>query len=166
MKTVMKILLAIIIVVAIVLGIYCVLPETSKMFIKGNIQYRTDDTAKEMIDKVKANEIKYTEVADNGTTKTVETGVTYGDALEKAGKSTAWYYEEAANGNRTITYYGSKVSLDLAKYGEEGVYVDKTLKVVFYFPADGSGSTVTLYYGDSTLDGTARTAALQALSAK
>jgi hypothetical protein len=164
MKTFLKILLALVIVAGIGFGIYFVLPETSQMFVKGNIQYRTDDNAKEKIDKIKANEIKYTETADNGTTKTVETGVKYGDALEKAAKTSAWYYEEAANGSQTITFYGSKVSLDLSKYGVDGVYVDKTLKVVFYFPADNSGSTVTFYYGDNTLDGAYKTAAIQALT--
>ena len=53
MKTFLKILLAIVIVIGICIGIYCILPETSQMFIKGNIQYRTDDTAKTQIDKIK-----------------------------------------------------------------------------------------------------------------
>lgn len=163
MKTFLKILIAIIVVVAIAFGIYCVLPETQKMFIKGNIQYRTDDEAKEKIDILKANTISYTETADNGVSQVVDTGVTYGDALEKACKTTAWYYEKTADGSITITFYGSKASLDLAKYNVEGIYVNQTIKVVFSFPANDK-STVSIYLEDELLSGEKRTAALKALA--
>ena len=93
MKTFVKILIAIIVVAALCGGIYLVLPETTQIFVKGNIQYRTDDNAKEKIDSLKKNNIIYTEVQSNGTDKKVDTGVTYGDALDKKGKTTVWYYE-------------------------------------------------------------------------
>ena len=60
-----------------------VLPETAQIFVKGNIQYRTNDEAKDKIDSLKKNEIVYTDVQSNGTEKKVPTGVTYGDALDK-----------------------------------------------------------------------------------
>ena len=163
MKTFVKILIAIIVVAALWGGIYLVLPETTQIFVKGNIQYRTDDNAKEKIDSLKKNNIIYTEVQSNGTDKKVDTGVTYGDALDKKGKTTVWYYEESADGGFKITYYGTKVSMDLAKYGSDGTYIDKTLKVVFDFPAGGK-SSVTLYIGDEQCDDTMKAAALQALA--
>lgn len=165
MKTFLKILVALIIVAALCVGIYFILPETSKMYIKGNIQYRTNEEAKEKVDSLKSNTIKINQVADNGTTKVADTGVTYGDALEKACKSTAWYYESAVDGSITITFYGSKVSLDLSKYGSDGTFVNKSLKIVFNFPSNGK-SSVTVYVGDDQLNDTDKNAALQAIAAK
>ena len=52
MKTFVKVLVAILIVIGLCFGVYAVLPQTSKMFVKGNIQYRTDDTAKAQVDKI------------------------------------------------------------------------------------------------------------------
>ena len=54
MKTFVKVLVAILIVIGLCFGVYAVLPQTSKMFVKGNIQYRTDDTAKAQVDKSSA----------------------------------------------------------------------------------------------------------------
>lgn len=71
MKTFVKILVAIIVVAAICGGVYLVLPETAQIFVKGNIQYRTNDEAKDKIDSLKKNEIVYTDVQSNGTEKTV-----------------------------------------------------------------------------------------------
>ena len=59
MKTFVKILVAIIVVAAICGGVYLVLPETAQIFVKGNIQYRTNDEAKDKIDSLKKNEIVY-----------------------------------------------------------------------------------------------------------
>ena len=67
------------------------------------------------------------------------------------------------NGGFRITYYGTKVSMDLAKYGSDGTYIDKTLKAVFDFPAGGK-STVTLYIGDEQCDDAMKAAVLQALA--
>ena len=154
MKTFVKILVAIIVVAAICGGVYLVLPETAQIFVKGNIQYRTNDEAKDKIDSLKKNEIVYTDVQSNGT---------YGDALDKKAKTTVWYYEDTTNGGFRITYYGTKVSMDLAKYGSDGTYIDKTLKAVFDFPAGGK-STVTLYIGDEQCDDAMKAAVLQALA--
>lgn len=165
MKVFLKILLALVIVAALCGGVYLVLPETAQTYVKGYIQYRTDDNAKEKIDSLKANEIVYDAVQANGTTQKVETGVTYGTALDKIGKTTVWYYEDRTDGGLTITYYGTKVSMDLSKYGSDGTYINKTLKVVFDFPSGGK-SSVTLYIGDEQCDDTEKAAALQALAAQ
>ena len=163
MKTFLKILLAIIIVAALCGGVYLVLPETAQIFVKGNIQYRTDDNAKEKVDSLKENSIVYPDTQSNGTAKKVDTGVTYGDALTKKSKSIVWYYEDTNNGGFKITFYGTKVSMDLSKYGSDGTYIDKTLKVVFDFPSGGK-SSVTIYVGDDQCDDTMKAAVLQALA--
>lgn len=161
MKTFLKILVALVIVALICGGVYMVLPETAQIFVKGYIQYKTDDTAKDKIDKLKENEIVYTEVQSTGVEKKVNTGVTYGDGLTKKSKSTVWYYEEIGSGFK-ITFYGTKVSMDLSKYGSDGTYIDKTLKVVFDFTGDKS--TVTVYVDDEQCDDTMKSAVLQALA--
>ena len=162
MKTFVKILVAILVVAAICGGVYLVLPETAQIFVKGYVQYRTDDNAKEKIDSLKKNEIIYTDTQSTGVDKKVSTGVTYVDALDKKAKTTVWYYEETNNGGFKITYYGTKVSMALAKYGADGTYIDKTLKVVFDFPSGGK-SSVTIYIGDQQCDDTMKSAVLQAL---
>lgn len=53
------------------------------MYVKGNIQYRTNETAKTQVDKIKKTKIP-------GTEKT------FGAGLEGLCKSCAWYYEEEA----------------------------------------------------------------------
>ena len=97
-------LVAILIVIGLCFGVYAVLPQTSKMFVKGNIQYRTDDTAKAQVDKIKKTKIP-------GFDKT------FGDGLENLCKSSAWYYEEEASGDWKVTYYGSKATMDLTTAG-------------------------------------------------
>lgn len=160
MKVFLKILLALVIVAALCGGVYLVLPETAQIFVKGNIQYRVDENAKSKVDSLKENNIVYDEVQSTGVAKKVDTGVTYGDALTNKSKSTVWYYEEVGSGFK-ITFYGTKVSMDLSKYGSDGTYIDKTLKVVFDFTGDKS--TVTLYIGDEQCDDTMKAAVLQAL---
>ncbi len=166
MKVFIKILVALIIVAALCFGIYCILPETSKMYIKANIQYRTNDEAKAKVDSLKSQIIKITEPQDNGTTKVVDTGVPYGDALERVCKSTAWYYESDVDGSITITFYGTKASLDLSKYGSDGTFIDKPLKVVFYFPSDGKGGTITLFIDNEVVNDAEKVATLHAIADK
>lgn len=115
MKTFVKVLVAILIVIGLCFGVYAVLPQTSKMFVKGNIQYRTDDTAKAQVDKIKKTKIP-------GFDKT------FGDGLENLCKSSAWYYEEEASGDWKVTYYGSKATMDLTTAGMDQMYTDQPMK--------------------------------------
>lgn len=165
MKAVLKILMAVVIVAALCGGIYLVLPETAKVFVKGNIQYRIDDTAKTRIDETKGNQVKYT-YKDNGIKKTFDPGVTYGDALEKKAKTTVWYCEDNSTGGYTVTFYGTKVSMDLTKYGADGTYIDRTLKVVFDFKPNNSGGytgSVSWYIDNEKCDESVTLAVIQAL---
>ena len=110
MKTFVKVLVAILIVIGLCFGVYAVLPQTSKMFVKGNIQYRTDDTAKAQVDKIKKTKIP---------------------GFENLCKSSAWYYEEEASGDWKVTYYGSKATMDLTTAGMDQMYTDQPMKVEF-----------------------------------
>lgn len=118
MNKIIKVIIAIIIAGAILAGVYFVLPETSQMYIKGMIQYHFDDDAKTHVDKIKA-------------IKMPDTDITFGDGLEKACKSTAWYYEEGATDTWVVTFYGSKININLTGDGYDNVYTEKPIKITF-----------------------------------
>ena len=113
MNKIITVIIAIIIAGAILAGVYFVLPETYQMYIKGMIQYHFDDDA-----KIKA-------------IKMPDTDVTFGDGLEKACKSTAWYYEEGATDTWVVTFYGSKININLTGDGYDNVYTEKPIKITF-----------------------------------
>lgn len=138
MKTFLKILLAIVIVAAIGFVIYLALPEEQKMYIQGNIQYRTDDEAKEHVDKIKSAKIPDSE------------GITFGQGLEKLCKSTAWYYEKGSGNDWTVTFYGSKASLDLTSGDINEVYINKPMRVVFSVRND-SEVDISIYVNDTLM---------------
>lgn len=136
MKTFLKILVAIVIVAAICVGVYFVLPETSQMYVKGNIQYRTDDTAKAQVDKIKNITIP-------------DYDVTFGDGLEAFCKSTAWYYEEVSADTWTVTFYGTKATLNLTETSLDIYYTDEPFKVVFTVRNDSQVDISMEIDGDS-----------------
>jgi hypothetical protein len=147
MKKLVKVIIAILVVAAICFGIYTVLPETTQMYVKGNIQYRTDDTAKSHVDEIKG--------------LIAEDSVTYGTGLEKLCKSTAWYYEPGSDSeNWTVTFYGSKATMDFTSDNISGVglYTEKPLKVVFSVRTGGQVD-ITITIGGDTLSDDAKTAA-------
>ena len=57
--------------------------------------------------------------------------------------------------------------MDLAKYGSDGTYIDKTLKVVFNYKPNNNGGytgTVTWYIDNTACDENMALAVVQALS--
>ncbi len=136
MKTFLKILLAIVIVAALCVGVYFVLPENTQMYVKGNIQYRTDDTAKEHVDKIKAITIP-------------DYDVTFGDGLEAFCKTTAWYYEETSADTWTVTFYGSKATVNLTETSLDVYYTDEPFKVTFTVRNDSAVDISMEIDGDS-----------------
>lgn len=150
MKTFLKILLAIIIVAALAFVVYLMLPEVQKMYIQGNIQYRTNDEAKEHVDQIKG-------------AKVPNSDVTFGDGLEGLCKSTAWYYETSANGDWTVTFYGSKATMDLTTGGMDQVYTLKPLKVIFTVRG-GSNVDIAIYIDGNALTGDAKTLAFEKIA--
>lgn len=150
MKTLLKILVAILLVAALAFGVYCVLPETSKMYIKGNIQYRTDDNAKSQVDKIR-------------NTKIPNTDVTFGTGLEKLCKSTAWYYEEQDSTTWVVTFYGTKATLDLSDVGKDSVYALKPMKVVFTVRNDKE-IDITIQIADDTITDDVKAAAFEKIA--
>lgn len=150
MKTFLKILLAVVIVAALCVGVYFVLPERSQMYIKGNIQYRTDDDAKTHVDKIQD--------------MSISDSTTYGDALTKLCKSTAWYYEPGSEtGDWTVTFYGTKATIDLTKEGMDGFYSEKPLKIVFNVRND-SAVDITITIGEDTLNDDEKKAAINRIA--
>ena len=151
MKTFLKILVAIIIVGALCFGIYCILPETSQMYVKGNIQYRTNETAKTQVDKIKKTKIP-------GTEKT------FGAGLEGLCKSCAWYYEEEANGDWMVTFYGSKATMDLTTAGMDQMYTEQPMKVTFTVRNNSQVDIVMEIKGDIVSTDQAKTGAQEKIA--
>lgn len=135
MKTFLKILLAVVIVAALGFVIYLMLPEEQKMYIQGNIQYRTDDEAKEHVDRLRDIYIP-------------NSSITFGQGLDKLCKSTAWYYEKGTGNDWKVTFYGSKASLDLTTGGLNEVYINKPIEIIFSVRND-SEVDITIYVDGS-----------------
>lgn len=138
MKNFLKVLLAFVIVGALLFVIYLALPEEQKMYIQGNIQYRTDDEAKEHVDKLKSVYVP-------------DSSITFGQGLEKLCKSTAWYYEKKSGNDWKVTFYGSKASIDLTKEGLDGVYTNKPVRIVFSVRNDAEVD-ITIYVDNKLMN--------------
>ncbi len=143
MKTFLKILLAVVIVAALAFVIYLMLPEEQKMYVQGNIQYRTDDDAKEHVDKIRDAKVPNSEI-------------TFGKGLEGLCKTTAWYYEQGSGNDWTVTFYGSKATLDLTTGGLDDVYTSKPMRVVFSVRND-SEVDISIYVDGTLMNDTAET---------
>ncbi len=139
MKTFLKVILAIVIVAALCVGIYFVLPESAQMIVKGNIQYRTDETAQAQVDKIKNVTIP-------------DYDVTFGDGLEGFCKTTAWYYEETATDTWTVTFYGTKATLNLTDTNLDAFYTDEPFKVIFTVRNDSAVDINMSIDGDALSD--------------
>ena len=151
MKTFLKILLAVVIVAAICVGIYFVLPETSQMLVKGNIQYRTDEVAQEKVDKIKNITIP-------------DYDVNFGDGLEGFCKTTAWYYEEVSDTTWTVTFYGTKATLNLTDTNLDVFYTDESFKATFTVRNDSQVDISMEIDGDSLNDDTVKAATYKAIA--
>lgn len=138
MKTFLKIVLAIVIVAAICVGVYFVLPESAKTIVDGNIQYRTDETAKSHVDTIKSTKIPGYE------------DTTFGDGLEGFCKTTAWYYEEVSDTIWTVTFYGTKATLNLTDAGLNAYYTERPFKVTFSVEND-KNVTITMQIDDDVI---------------
>ncbi len=118
MKGFLKFCIGVIIVAGVFFAIYCVLPEKSQTFIKGNIQYRIDEDAATQIDRIQNMSVKGYDVS-------------YGYALTKLCKSTVWYYEQVDTTTWKVTFMGTKASVDLTTEGFDNTYLNVDLVIVF-----------------------------------
>ena len=132
----LKFLLGLFIVVAILFGVYQILPEFSHNIIYSFYQNAFDSKAKERIEETKALENPKLE-SD------------YKTILESNTDTKGWVYSKITN---SVTFYGNKVALDLKDVGSEGKYYDNTTVKVVFTPNEQDETTEIEVYinGSST----------------
>lgn len=139
MKNLGKVLIVIVILGAILFGIYSILPEFSHNILRSMYQAKFDDEA-----KVK---IKATQELTNPNLKQ-----NYKTILESHTDTKGWVYDKSEDGStETVTFYGNKVSLILKEIPdhEDMLYDGTTVKVTFVTD-DEENITVNVYLGNSS----------------
>lgn len=122
MKGFVKVVVWIIILAAVCVGVYFVLPEYPQNYVKSMFQPMTDAVAKSKIEQVQSLLCKD---VDDASYKTI---------FEAKTKNPCWVYEkDEATGAELVTFRGTGVSLNLKDYEEYGgmLYTDASVKIVF-----------------------------------
>ncbi len=124
MKDILKKIVAILVIVAIFVGIYFILPEYPQNYVKGMVQSVADVEAKAMIDKVKQLPCKD---VDNHS---------YEEVLTKNTTTGCWSYlsaEDSSDGYARVYYYGRGASVNLKDWPDYGgmLYTSAIVKVEF-----------------------------------
>ncbi len=122
MKGFVKAVVWIIVLAAICVGVYMVLPEYPQSYVKSIFQPMTDAVAKSKIEQVQGLLCKD---VDNASYKTI---------FEAQTKNPCWVYEkDEATGAEYVTFRGTGISLNLKDYEEYGgmLYTDASVKIVF-----------------------------------
>lgn len=143
MKKFFKVMMWIIILGAIFFGIYAVLPEYPKNFVKSFVQPIVDSNAKMRIDQIKNLQVTDIEGV---------TGQTYQSVLEKSTGMSCWVYEkrEAEPGVEYVIYRGNGASMNLKDYADYKGMLATSASVKYEFKI--TGNKVEIYpYIDGTL---------------
>lgn len=123
MKGFLKVVMWIVILGAILFGVYMILPEYPQNFAKSIVQPIIDSTAKAKINQVKAL-----------TNKDLN-NQTYQTILENKTKSKCWVYEthEEEPGIEYVLFYGRGVSINLQDYADYNgkLSTSATVKIEF-----------------------------------
>ena len=139
MKRLGQICIVIVILGAMLFGVYTILPEFSHNIIRAVYQDKFDDEA-----RVK---IKATQELTNPKLKK-----DYKTILETNTDTKGWVYDKAEDGStETVTFYGNKVSLMLKEIPDHDdmLYDNTTIKVEFITNEKGEIS-VQVYIGTSS----------------
>lgn len=143
MKGFIKVVVWIIVLAAICVGVYYVLPEYPQAFVKSIFQPMTDEVAKTRI-----------ELVQNSICNDLDGKPSYKTILESETKNPCWIYAvDETTGNELITFYGTGVSLNLKDYEEFGgmLYTSASVKIVFEIPKQGGQSVDVHPYIDDVL---------------
>ncbi|MCM1497052.1 MAG: hypothetical protein NC124_01140 [Clostridium sp.] len=133
MKGFLKVVMWIVILGAILFGVYMILPEYPQNFAKSIVQPIIDSTAKTKIGQVKAL-----------TNKDLN-GATYQTILEGKTNSKCWVYEtrEEEPGIEYVIFYGKGVTINLKDYADYDGKLSTSASVKIEFKI--SGNNVEIY---------------------
>ncbi len=122
MKGFLKVVVWIVILAAVAVGVYFVLPEYPQAYVKSMFQPMTDAVAKAKIEQVQK---LINKDIDNASYKTI---------FEAQTKNPCWVYEkDEASGTEYVTFRGTGISLNLKDYEEYSgkLYTNASVKIQF-----------------------------------
>lgn len=119
MKQFMKVLIWIVILGAVLFGVYAILPAYPQSFLKSFVQPVVNSQAKARIDQVKALVNK-------------DVNAKYQDILEHYTNTSCWVYEQGT-GFETVTFYGKGASINIKEVPdhEDHLYTSTAVKFEF-----------------------------------
>lgn len=125
MKGFMKVVVWIVVVIAVAVGVYFILPEYPQSFVKSVFQPMTDAVAKSRIEEVQ-----------NIINKDLN-GASYKTILESKTKNPCWVYRKEESGTEYVTFYGRGVSINLKEWEEYNGMLSTSASVKMEFEIAG-----------------------------
>ena len=138
MKQFMKVLMWIVILGAVVFGIYTVLPEYPQSFMKSFVQPVVNSQAKTRINQVKA-------------LRNEDVNATYQEILERYTNTSCWVYEQGT-GVEKVTFYGKGATINIKEIPEHEDHLYTSTSVKFEFIITGNNVTINAYIEEKPQD--------------
>ena len=134
MKGFLKVVVWILVLAAICVGVYFVLPEYPQSFVKSVFQPMTDAVAKSKIEQVQGILNKD---LGNASYKTI---------LESKTKNPCWVYaKDEVTGEESVTFYGRGVTINLKEWQEYQGMLSTSASVKVVFEIDGQQVNIHPY---------------------
>ncbi len=137
-----KVLIGVVIAIVLIVVVYFLLPEGAKGFVD---YYKMRVTDKETYLEIEA--VRDAKVLNQDT-------YTYGDILEANVDYEYWTCEDVFNEDgsytKTVTAYGSNLTMTYGEGGDSGAYQNSKLKMVFVLDSMG-GYNLTVYVDENAL---------------
>ena len=138
MKQLGKVLILIVILGAVVFGIYMVLPEYPQNFMKSFVQPVVNSQAKARINAVK-------------NLKNKDVDATYQEILEHYTNTSCWVYEQGT-GFETVTFYGKGASINIKEVKDHEDHLYTSTAVKFEFIITGNNVKINAYIENNLQD--------------
>ncbi len=138
MKQFMKVLIWIVILGAVLFGVYAILPEYPQNFMKSFVQPVVNSQAKTRIAQVKA-------------LKNKDVDATYQDILEHYTNTSCWVYEQGT-GFETVTFYGKGASINIKEVPDHEDHLYTSTAVKFEFVITGNNVEIKAYIENNLQD--------------
>lgn len=138
MKQFMKVLIWVVILGAVVFGVYMVLPEYPQNFMKSFVQPVVNSQAKTRISQVKA-------------LRNEDVNATYQEILERYTNTSCWVYEQGT-GVEKVTFYGKGATINIKEVPDHEDHLYTSTAVKFEFIITGNNVNINAYIEDKPQD--------------
>lgn len=130
MKKVINAIVWIVVIGAILFGIYMILPNYPQNFVKGHIQQLTNSSAQARIEQVQSLNNK-------------DVNASYGSFLGKSTSMNAWVYysaEDSGTGYEQVRFYGNGANINLKEIQgyDDMLYTSAAVEIIFEIDASGN----------------------------